>query len=244
MTDRALNDFRFQYAYSKYEVAPPYSHGSWDPGDFGADRLRYCTPVFSYPSIQIGGCGNTQMGPEGRWQLKNDFSYFMPSWGGTHQWKIGVDYSYITFQADGSFIPSAPGRSRATSRTTRTTRPPSPTQYTTALPTYANIPVHHFSTYLQDDWQLGANVTLNLGLRYDLQTGVFNEDLPELLGQIEDKLGRDGTFPLPIPFHDGSERRGDKNNFGPRVGFAWDPRAAASPTSTAATGCSTTTSAR
>src|SRR5260370_36716714 len=33
INDRALNDARFQYAYAKYEVSPPYSHGEWEPGD-------------------------------------------------------------------------------------------------------------------------------------------------------------------------------------------------------------------
>ena len=61
---------------------------------------RYCTPVFIYPSITVGGCGNSQMGPEARVELKNDFSYLMNKWGGTHQWKMGVDYSYVTFSSD------------------------------------------------------------------------------------------------------------------------------------------------
>ena len=50
LSDRALNDFRFQYAYAKYEVSPPYSHGDWEPADFTA-RLPLCTAVFNYPSI-------------------------------------------------------------------------------------------------------------------------------------------------------------------------------------------------
>src|SRR5207237_8233526 len=94
--DRALNDVRVQYAFSKYEVAPPYSHLDAEPGDF-ASRLPLCTPVFSYTSIVIGGCGNSQMGPEYRLQFKDDFSYLMRAWGGKHQWKTGFDFSYIPF---------------------------------------------------------------------------------------------------------------------------------------------------
>jgi outer membrane receptor protein involved in Fe transport len=223
LNDRMLNDFRFQYGFSKYEVAPPYSHGSWEPGYFGEDRLAYCQPVFSYPSIQIGGCGNTQMGPETRWQFKNDFSFLMPALGGRHQWKTGFDYNYIEFQADGFGSPLGNWSFPEDSVFDPSNPATSPTQFTHSLPTYADIPVHHFSVYVQDDWQVWPNVTLNLGLRYDRQVGVFNEDIPGLLQKIEDKLGRDGSYPLPIPFHEGYETRGDANNFGPRLGVAWDP---------------------
>ena len=48
-----------------------------------------------------------------------------------------------------------------------------------------------------------------------------------LLGRIEDKLGPGRGFPLPIPFLQGSESRGDKNNVGPRVGLVWDALKAA-----------------
>src|ERR1043166_7524437 len=93
LSANALNDVRFQYAFAKYEVSPPYSHGDWAPADFTA-RLPFCTPQFNYPSITVGGCGNAQMGPEGRWEAKDDFSYLMHR-GGTHQWKTGFDFSYV-----------------------------------------------------------------------------------------------------------------------------------------------------
>jgi hypothetical protein len=101
-----------------------------------------------------------------------------------------------------------------------------PTQYTNTLPTYGDIPVKHFSAYVQDDWELTHRLTLNLGLRYDVQTGVFIEDVQGLLQKIQDKLGRDGSFPIPIPssLTNDYKGRGDWNNWGPRVGFAWDPK--------------------
>ena len=224
ISSRALNDARFQYAYAKYEVSPPYSHGDWEPADFTA-RLPLCTPVFSYPSITVGGCGNAQMGPESRWQVKDDFSYLMHAWGGTHQWKMGADFSSVPFEGDltnsplGSWTFPKDAPYNATDPTTF------PTQYTNSLPTYANIPTKTFAGYIQDDWQAGSGLTLNLGLRYDLQKGSFNEDLPGLLASIQDKLGRDGTFPLDVAVvKQPKSGRGDYNNFGPRIGLAWDPR--------------------
>ncbi len=223
VTDRALNDFRFQYGFSKYEVSPAYSHGSWEPGDFNAERLGYCTPAFRYPSLRVGNC-NDQMGPETRWQFKDDFSYLQSDWGGTHQWRFGVDYNYIEFQADSlggytgtwTFPKDAPYDEADPST--------HPTQYSQSQPRFGDVPVHHFSTYVQDDWEVGSNLTFNLGLRYDVQIGSFNENLDELLQRVEKKLGPGYGFPLEIPWHEGSDQRGDKNNFGPRVGLAWDPR--------------------
>jgi hypothetical protein len=224
LNQHSLNDFRFQYAYAKYEVAPPYSHGSWEAGDFSQDRLDFCTPVFRYPSITVGGCGNSQMGPEGRWEIKDDYSYLMTRFGGTHQLKTGFDVSYITFQSDS--LGSPLGSWTFPKDTVYNAADPStyPTQYTNTLPTYADIPVTHISAYVQDDWQLGRTLTFNLGLRYDLQRGAFNENIDALEKRIADKLGPGFGFPLPIPFLDGSDTRGDRNNFGPRVGMAWDPR--------------------
>lgn len=222
LSDRMLNDFRFQYAFAKYEVSPPYSHGDWAPGDFTA-RLPYCQPVFNYPSIQVGGCGNAQMGPEDRWQIKDDFSYLMRR-GGSHQWKAGFDFSFVPFEGDGTGSPLGNWTFPKDAVYDPNDRTTWPTQYTNSLPTYANIPVKIFATYLQDDWQLAQGLTFNLGLRYDVQFGSFNEDVPALLASIQEKLGRDGTFPYDVSvFPQPRATRGDRNNFGPRVGMAWDP---------------------
>jgi hypothetical protein len=224
ISSRALNDARFQYAYAKYEVSPPYSHGDWEPADFTA-RLPLCTPVFQYPSINVGGCGNAQMGPESRWQVKDDFSYLMHAWGGTHQWKMGADFSSVPFEGDLTNSPL--GQWTFPKDTVYNVNDPTtyPTQYTNSLPTYANIPTKTFAGYIQDDWQAANGLTLNLGLRYDLQKGSFNEDVPALLASIQDKLGRDGTFPLDVSVVKQPQTgRGDYNNFGPRIGMAWDPQ--------------------
>jgi hypothetical protein len=66
--------------------------------------------------------------------------------------------------------------------------------------------VHLYSkkigSWAQDDWQLTSNLTLNLGLRYDLELGAFANDV---------------SFP---PFQLAG-RPADKTNFQPRLGFAY-----------------------
>jgi hypothetical protein len=208
-SDRAINDFRFQRGFSKYEVSPAYTHAGFDAGDFTQARLDNCQLMIRRPTLSLENC-NDQMGPETRWQFKDDFTYFVPDWGGDHQFKFGLDYNYVQFPAD--ILNNYSGT--YTFATDRDYNPNDPTtfpiQYTQTNPRYADLPVHHISFYAQDDWKVLPGLTLNLGLRYDAQPGVFNEDITDI------------EFPLPIPFYENADRLGDWNNFGPRLGFAWD----------------------
>lgn len=65
---------------------------------------------------------------------------------------------------------------------------------------------NYFAAYAQDDWRVSPRLTLNLGLRYEFDTDVKNVSRFDELN------------PLIRPFLRG-ERRRDKNNFAPRVGF-------------------------
>ncbi|HEU4597740.1 MAG TPA: TonB-dependent receptor [Pyrinomonadaceae bacterium] len=70
---------------------------------------------------------------------------------------------------------------------------------------------NYFAAFVQDDWRVSPRLTLNFGLRYEIDTDVKN-------------VSRfDEVNPLVRPFL-GGEREADKNNFAPRVGFNWATR--------------------
>lgn len=77
-------------------------------------------------------------------------------------------------------------------------------------PIVPDVDNNYFAFYAQDDWKVKPNLTLNIGLRYELDTNTKNVDD---FGDIN---------PILLPFLPGSRER-DKNNFGPRFGFNWDP---------------------
>ncbi|PYX30247.1 MAG: hypothetical protein DMG80_12915 [Acidobacteria bacterium] len=72
-----------------------------------------------------------------------------------------------------------------------------------------------FGAYLQDDWRLRSNLTVNLGLRYEMST------VPtETAGKLANLRNITDAAPhLGNPFFNNPTLR----NFEPRVGFAWDP---------------------
>jgi TonB dependent receptor len=89
-----------------------------------------------------------------------------------------------------------------------------------------NLRQNIFAAYLQDDWHLRPNLTVNLGLRYEMST-VPTETNGKILNL------RNLADPLPvcgkIPPNGGCSGTGaffdnpTTKNFEPRVGFAWDP---------------------
>jgi hypothetical protein len=80
-----------------------------------------------------------------------------------------------------------------------------------------------WATYIQDDWKVTRKLTLNLGLRYELPLDYPQREVADRLLQFDLDTG------LPAPVGSGKypTRSGvptDRNNWGPRAGFAYQIR--------------------
>jgi hypothetical protein len=81
-----------------------------------------------------------------------------------------------------------------------------------------------YNTYVQDDWRIRQNLTLNVGLRYELNSVPYDAAGVQV---VPDKPldGSEG----PVTFLPGGQDGGrdwfkqDNNNFAPSAGLAWDP---------------------
>jgi hypothetical protein len=91
-------------------------------------------------------------------------------------------------------------------------------QYALSNILIANLRQQMHFTYVQDDFRLNDKLTLNLGLRYEYATPHWEKD--NILSNFDPDtrtmvLARDGSL------QDRALINPDRNNFGPRLGFAW-----------------------
>ena len=83
-----------------------------------------------------------------------------------------------------------------------------------------------FGGYIQDDWKVSNQLTLNLGVRYEVMTTPFNETgvALTLKDPLRDPFWQSEPGVLdPSFFSDKPIKNPGKKNFAPRLGFAWDP---------------------
>ncbi len=190
------------------------------PNPLVADTTLGYKPGSNAGQVKIGGIatfsgGADAYGPQ-TWALTSYQAYDDASWvRGKHTLQFGFaferqDYNYLSVPIGGIWSFG--------SLTTFLTNAPSSFQ---AQPTIVNtdewgIRDSLFGGYVHDDWRLRTNLTLNLGLRYEMLTNPSDvKGNFASLANITDAMPRVGNG-----FYVGNPTL---RNFEPRVGFAWDP---------------------
>jgi len=203
-----LNEFIFQYA----DFSNAITANSLDPYQI-------------FPNgVTIGQNPNTpQQTQQKKWQFRNDFSWHTAGMGGLgHDFKTGVNFIneptlFITFNVGtGGY---------AYQHLDNNVNGPMSQVSLQGGAAEANIPTKQFAAYIQDDWRLTDRLTLNLGLRYDLNTGfAIDQSLNPNYAMLE-AAGRAGQLQGLPGFEDfGLEPKEDYDNFQPRAGLAFDVR--------------------
>jgi hypothetical protein len=212
ISTRALNEIRFQGPRTKFyaQLAPPGTQiWTGSQGDFSAARYVGTTATYTFPSLTWGSSAD-MFNATRQSDVRDDFLFT----ANKHNLKAGFAFLNIpsyedvtaspqgtwTFSTDQFFDGSAAAIAALKN----------PTQFTASFPRLTRqLTNNWWQLYGQDEWKVRPNVTLNLGVRYDLQAGAFNQNLTQSM------------FPRPLPYVDFASR-GDHNNIAPRLGFAWD----------------------
>ena len=203
-----LNEFIFQYA----DFSNNISANSQDPYE-------------QFPNgVAIGQSPNTpQTTEQKKWQFRDDFSWHVTGMGGVgHDFKAGVNFIneprlFITFNSGKGVIQHV--------HLTDVVGGPISTITLNDGDASANIPLKQYAGYIQDDWAVTDNLTLNIGLRYDLITGYqFDQSKNPnfVLMQAAGAAGRLAGIKGLENF--GKDPKNDTNNWQPRLGFAYSLR--------------------
>jgi len=196
LSPNIVNDFRFGYLtsetlFSRLRDQAQFDFPTLDLDDFGialgpSDQQTDSKTVYQfYDSITwIAGKHAFKFG--GEWLKRNNSIFFLPRHAGEYEYSdLGdffLDRKPTDFNHVGIGDPIQP------------------------------LSSNQYGAFIQDDWKVTQNLTLNLGVRYDFQSIFEVEKLQA--------LSAPGNIPGHIEFR---EPKADKNNFAPRVGFAWAP---------------------
>ena len=95
------------------------------------------------------------------------------------------------------------------------------------IPDNRNFTLNDNNLYIQDNWRLRPGFTLRGGVKWEYFTPLVEDDNLLLLPvQANGQSTRDALLNPAgtVDFVNGGMYNPDRNNFGPTVGFAWDPK--------------------
>jgi outer membrane receptor protein involved in Fe transport len=224
-SNTAVNEFRF--VFNRLSVifgggCEDVQNCIPDPADIGntITRITYGGLVSSLKSRSLLAIGPATNLPQGRivsiYQFSDNFS---KTWG-RHQVRLGADIRRLTNTVP--FLPNVNGSYAY--NTAASVASGLPSTLTVAAGT---VQISYNETdqfyYVQDDWRVRDNLTLNLGARYEY-TGQPINTLFNLTNERESDpnqaLWRQS---LPLEARIFPKLPADKNNIAPRLGFAWRP---------------------
>jgi outer membrane receptor protein involved in Fe transport len=172
-------------------------------------------------SNALGGFGPATNLPQGRTGEVFQYPLHVTLSKGNHSWIFGYEYKHLVEVVP--FLPNFNGAFSFNSAARIVNNAPSGVSITLGDPTLAFTENDHYA-YIQDDWKIRPNLTLNLGLRYE-NTGQPINLLNDVTVARESNPATAFFNPaLPLSIRTVPRVPVDNNNFAPRVGFAWSPR--------------------
>ncbi|HVB58471.1 MAG TPA: carboxypeptidase regulatory-like domain-containing protein [Candidatus Acidoferrales bacterium] len=212
--DSSLSPLNYPFQGSTYSL----NTGQTNPLYQGFPTIRLQS---GFNSMQLGGSWPKYVGPDGVLDISDHISYLR----GNHTFMFGGEIldntstNNVTQYAKGFFRfgPSDINGAPAGSLESYFAGVPNLTHYTTGN-LLRHLSSQGYALFLQDDWRVKPRLTVNLGIRYELNTVLNERD--NLIGNFDPILGptQVGTGGLTSAYN------GDHNNFAPRLGIAWDVR--------------------
>jgi len=220
-----LNDFRFSRD-TKYFFTQAGGTGSGENGKLGLSGVDpTMMAIINVTGLTtLGSVGYRQQEPVDTYHLVNNVTRI----AGRHNLKTGFEYRYSELgstskeDVNGNF--SFSDRTTGSGLADLLLGRVNSANYSKVGAILARRDI--YGAFIQDDWKLGRTFTLNIGLRWELETPQWDKNNHESgfdLNAINPVCNCRGTVIFAGLNGLGKylNYKFDKNNFGPRFGFAW-----------------------
>jgi outer membrane receptor protein involved in Fe transport len=203
---------RHQYTTASWlnELSISYQDFLWNPQPLDSN-----SPGFEWEGLlRIGGRDTEQDIGQQRFALRDDLSLpNLNAFGGSHNVKVGGNAEFLDYTVTKHFESNPRFFYRADISATI----PYKARWGIGDPDMsANN--EQYGLFVQDDWSVNNNLTVNLGLRWDYETNMFNADYVTPI-EVRERLA--DQFPARF-FTDGNDREPKSDMFQPRLGFSYD----------------------
>jgi outer membrane receptor protein involved in Fe transport len=195
----------------------------------GAERPDLIGQDFA-GAIRIGGRDTDQDIIQRTVMLRDDVTFPVIHGAGAHQLKTGAKLAFQHYQVERTQFGNPLFSYRVDPANDLDFDVPFQAQYGVGNPrvTSSNTQI---GLYAQDDWQVDDRLTVNLGLRWDVETNPLNNDFKtpasvraaavDLAGRVAPLDGPD-FFPVDRYLSDGSQRPIYLGEIQPRIGASYD----------------------
>jgi hypothetical protein len=208
------------------EASFQFLEGQWNPTVLNPNLIG-----LDYDRVlKIGGRDSSQDIIQRTFTLRDDVSFSDLEWLGHHLVKTGARVAFQDYYVDKSQFGNPVFRFKEEQRTNLTFAFPHEAEYGAGNPIVSSKNTQ-FGVYVQDDWQPVKRLTLNLGVRWDVETNPLNNDYvtPDdvraavlaIAPQIAAENGPD-FFRVENYLTDGTQRPPFLGAIQPRVGFTYD----------------------
>ena len=167
--------------------------------------------------FRLGGNSTTQEFDQRRIELRDDFNLGTFKWQGDHQIQVGGNFDNMHYDVNKSLNGNPQFEFRNDPANGFTFAQPFEANYGFGNP-ILKTSNSEYGIYGQDTWTVNNRLTLSLGLRWDYESHMLDENYvtpANIVAGLTGKISSDY-------FSNGSQRKPYKDEFQPRVGFTYD----------------------
>lgn len=191
---------------------------SWQDYGWNPTPLDSSSVGLDYQGIgRVGGNSTTQKFDQRRIELRDDFNFAPIQWNGEHAFQIGGNFDDMHYLVNKSLNGNPQYEFRNDPANGFTYAQPFEALFGFGNP-ILKTNNREYGIYGQDSWTVNPKLSFSLGLRWDYESHMLDENYVTPAKVV---TGLSGKID-PSYFSNGSQRKPAKDEFQPRLGFTYD----------------------